>query len=34
MRGRPSTGIKVEANFYWSNHPKAAKLGEHGCLIA
>jgi hypothetical protein len=29
-----ATGIKVEANFYWSNHPKSAKPGESGYLIA
>ncbi len=29
-----ATGIKVEAGFYWSNHPKAAKPGETGQLVA
>jgi hypothetical protein len=29
-----STGIKVEAGFYWSNHPKAARPNESGRLSA
>jgi len=27
-----ATGVKVEARFNWSNHPKAAKPGETGRL--
>ena len=29
-----TTGVKVEANFYWSNHSKAAKPGQNGYLVA
>jgi hypothetical protein len=29
-----ATGLKVEAVFYWSNHPKAAKPGEQSRLVA
>lgn len=28
------TGVKVEAGFYWSNHPKAAKPGAQSRLVA